>query len=181
MNGIEDYDKIEDSDYAVWQEFILRHGSDVEAESDAWLEGTLLLSMESTLQAEVESDLKSLSVNQQGALTMLRFIIKRMVICNQEAWDAFEEYIKMFDICNFPGENVPTACLKLKAVVTMLDDKLPSNAVRTLHEGFACASTKSFLSVCESKIAIRSNSIYALLLKTIPLCNQVTSMLDDLE
>ncbi len=49
MNGIEDYDKIEDSNYAIWQEFILRHGSDVEVESDAWLEGTLLLSMESNL------------------------------------------------------------------------------------------------------------------------------------
>ncbi len=64
MNGIEDYDKIEDSNYAIWQEFILCHGSDVEVESDAWLEGTLLLSMESTLRAEVESDLKSLPVNQ---------------------------------------------------------------------------------------------------------------------
>jgi hypothetical protein len=64
MNRIEDYNKIEDSNYAIWQEFILRHGSDVEVESDAWLEGTLLLSMESTLQAEVESDLKSLPVNQ---------------------------------------------------------------------------------------------------------------------
>jgi hypothetical protein len=181
MNGIDDYDKIEDSDYAIWQEFILRYGSDVEVESDAWLEGTLLLSMESTLRAEVESDLKSLPVNQRGALTMLRFIIKRMVIRNQEAWDALEEYIKLFDIRNFPGENVPTACLKLKAVVAVLGDKLPSNAVRTLLEGFARASTKSFSSVCESKIAMRSDSIYASLLTTIPLCNQVTLMLDDLE
>ena len=49
MNGIDDYDKIEDSDYSIWQEFILRHGSEVEVESDAWFEGTLLLSMESTL------------------------------------------------------------------------------------------------------------------------------------
>jgi hypothetical protein len=104
-----------------------------------------------------------------------------MVIRNQEAWDALEEYIKLFDIRNFPGENVPTACLKLKAVVAVLGDKLPSNAVRTLLEGFARASTKSFSSVCESKIAMRSDSIYASLLTTIPLCNQVTLMLDDLE
>ncbi len=147
MNGIEDYDKIKDGNYAVWQVFILHHGSDVEVESDAWLESTLLLSMESTLQAEVESDLKSLPVNQRGVLTMLRFIIKHMVIRNQEVWDALEEYIKMFDICNFPGENFPIACLKLKAVVTVLDDKLQLNAVCTLLEGFARASTKSFLSV----------------------------------
>jgi hypothetical protein len=181
LNGIDDYDKLEDRNYSAWQEFILHHGSDVEVESDAWLEGTLLLSMEPTLLAEVESDLKSLPANQQGALTMLHFIIKRMVICNQEAWDSLEEYIKMFDICNFPGENVSTACLKLKAVVTVLGDKLPSNAVRILLEGFSQASTKSFSSVCESKIAMRSDSIYALLLKSVPLCNQVTFMLDDLE
>ncbi len=99
---------------------------------------------------------------------MLCFIIKRMVICNQEAWDAFEEYIKMFDICNFPGENVPIACLKLMVVVTVLSNKLQMNAFCTILEGFACASTKSFLSVCKSKITMRSNSIYALLLKTIP-------------
>jgi hypothetical protein len=112
---------------------------------------------------------------------MLRFIIKRMVICNQEAWDSLEKYIKTFDIRNFPGENVPTACLKLKAVVTMLGDKLPLNAVCTLLEGFSHTSTMSFSSVCKSKIAMRSDRIYALLLKSVPLCNQVTSMLDDLE
>jgi hypothetical protein len=111
---------------------------------------------------------------------MLRFIIKHMVIRNQEAWDSLEEYIKMFDIHNFTGENVPTACLKLKAVVTVLGDKLPSNAVRTLLEGFSCTSTKSFVSVSKSKIAMHSDSIYASLLKSVPLCNQVTSMLDDL-
>ncbi len=112
---------------------------------------------------------------------MLRSSIKRMGIRNQEAWDALEEYIKMFDIRNFPGENVPIACLKLKAVVTVLSNKLPSHAVCTILEGFAHASTKSFLSVCESKIAMRSDNIYASLLKTIPLFNQVMLMLNDLE
>ncbi len=161
LDAIEDYDKLKDSNYSAWQEFILHHGSDVEIESDSWLEVTILLSMESTLCAEVESDLKCLPVNQRGAITMLCFIIKRMVIRNQEAWDALEEYIKTFDIRSFPGENGPTAYLKLKVVVTVLGDRLPSNAVRTILEGFARASTKSFALVCNSKIAMRSDSIYA--------------------
>jgi hypothetical protein len=181
LDAIKDYDKLEDSNYSAWQEFILHHGSDVKIESDSWLEGTLLLSMESTLCAEVESDLKCLPVNQRGAITMLRFIIKRMVISNQEAWDALEECIKTFDIRSFPGQNVPTACLKLKAVVTVLGDRLPSNAVRTILKGFACASAKSFVSVCDSKIAMRSNSIYASLVAKQTLCSQVTLMLNDLE
>jgi hypothetical protein len=125
--------------FSAWQEFILHHGLDVKIKSDSWLEGTLLLSMESTLQAKVESDLKCLPVHQRGAITMLCFIIKRMVIRNQEAWDALKDYIKTFDIRSFPGKNVPTACLKLKAVVTVLGDRLPSNAVCAILEGFACA------------------------------------------
>jgi hypothetical protein len=137
--------------------------------------------MESTLCSEVESDLNSLPVNQCGALTMLCFIIKRMVIHNQEAWDALKEYIKTFDICHFPVENVPNACLKLKTVVTVFGDKLPSNAVCTILESFAHASTKSFSSVCDSKIAMNSASIFSSLLAQVLHCSQITSMLDDLE
>jgi hypothetical protein len=67
-----------------------------------------------------------------------------MVICNQEAWDSLEDYIKVFDIRNYPSKKVPTACLKLKAVVNVLGDELPSNSVHTNLEGFAKASTTSF-------------------------------------
>ncbi len=53
--------------------------------------------------------------------------MKCMVVKNQEARDALEMYIKNFDITNFPGENVPIACLWIKAVATALgDDDLPT-------------------------------------------------------
>ncbi len=69
---------------------------------------------------------------------MLQCIIKCMVIRNQEVRDALETYIKTFDITNFPGKNVPTACLFLKAVAHALGDKdLPTNAIRKVLEGFA--------------------------------------------
>jgi hypothetical protein len=181
LHAIDDFDRLEDHHYSAWQEFILRHGTPVEIENDEWLEGTLLLSMEGTLRAEVESDLKGLPLTQCGALTMLCFIIKRLVVRNQEAWDALELYVRTFDIRNFPGENVPTACLKLKAVLSVLGDKTPSNAVRTILEGFAHASTDTFRDVCRSKIAMRSDSIYATLLATIPLQTQLSTMLNDLE
>jgi hypothetical protein len=92
-----------------------------------------------------------------------------------------EDYIKVFDIRNYPGKNVPTACLKLKAVVNLLGDKLPSNSVRTILEGFAKAFTSSFNQVCLTKIAMRSDSIYASLQDKLPLQNQVLAMLDDLK
>ncbi len=86
------------------------------------------------------------------------------MICNQEAWDSFKDYVKTFDIHNFPGKNVPTACLKLKAVINVLGNKTPSNAIYTILEGFAHASTDTFTDVCKSKIAMRSDNIYTSLL-----------------
>jgi hypothetical protein len=112
---------------------------------------------------------------------MLRFIIKRMMIHNQETWDSLEDYIKVFDIRNYPGKNVPTACLKLKAVVNVLGDKLPSKSVHAILEGFAKASTSSFNQVCLTKKAMRSDSIYASLQDKLSLRNQVLDMLDELE
>jgi hypothetical protein len=104
-----------------------------------------------------------------------------MVIGNQEAWDSLEDYIKVFDIRNYPDKNDPTACLKLKAVVNLLGDKLPSNSVRTILNGFAKASPPSFNQVCLTKIAMRSDSIYASLQDKFCLQNQVLAMLNDLE
>jgi hypothetical protein len=86
-----------------------------------------------------------------------------------------------FDICNFLGKNVPTACLKLKAVINVLGDKTPSNTVRTILEGFVHASTDTFMDLCTSKIAMQSDSIYASLLAKVPLRSQVSSTLNDLE
>ncbi len=51
---------------------------------------------------------------------MLRFFIKRMVVRNQEAKDVLETYLKTFHIAAFPGENVPIACLRLKAIAWAL-------------------------------------------------------------
>jgi hypothetical protein len=100
--------------------------------SNEWLEETLRLLMESNLCAELESNLKGLLSNQRGVISLLRFIIKCIVIWNQEAWDALKDYIRSFNIHNYPGKNVPIACLKLKAMVNVLGPKLPSNVVWTI-------------------------------------------------
>ncbi len=69
LDAFDDYDKIDDSNYCKWQEFINRHGSEVELESNSWLEDTLHLSMEPTLRSEIKSNLKCLPSNQQGVVT----------------------------------------------------------------------------------------------------------------
>jgi hypothetical protein len=115
-DAIEDWHKFSDADYFAWQEFVLQHGTDIELESDNWLDNVLHLSMEKTLCSEIEPDLNSIPKHQRGFVTTLHCIIKRMVVRNQEAQDALENYIKTFDITKFHGKNVPIACPRLKAV-----------------------------------------------------------------
>jgi hypothetical protein len=181
-DAIVNWQNLRDVDYYSWQEFILRHGAAVEIESDNWLEEVLRLSMEKTLCSEVESDLAGIPPNQRGSITTLRCIIKRMVVRNQEAKDALENYIKSFDITTFPGENVPTACLRLKAVSRALGEQnLPSNAVRKILHGFSKSSTASFNDFCNSQIALRRGSFYNRMMQTSSLQSQVNDILTDLE
>jgi hypothetical protein len=181
-DAIDDWLTLEDKDYFEWQEFLLRYGSNEETTSDDWLEDVLLLSMEPTLHAEVESNIVSMPRRQRGSITTLRCIIKRMVMKNQEAKDALKNYIKDFDITKFPGENVPTACLCLKAVARALGDgDLPSNTIRKVLEGFGKSSTKSFNDFCSSQIALRRGSFYTNIMKGKSLQSQLCNLLDDIE
>jgi hypothetical protein len=181
-DAIKDWQDLGDNDYFIWQEFILSNGSAVELESDSWLDGTLQLSLETALCAEVASDLCSIPLSRRGSVTTLCCIIKQMVIRNQEARDALEEYFNKFDIRQFPGENVPTACLCLKAVATSLgNDNLPKNVIRKVLEGFAKLLTISFNKVCTSQLALRHGSISQILFKNASLHTQLIDVLNDLE
>ncbi len=113
---------------------------------------------------------------------MLRCIIKRIVVKTQEAKDALESNIKDFDIMKFPSENVPSACLQLKAVAKALGNKdLPSNVIRKVLEGFAKSLTKDFNDVCSSQIAMRCTSFYKEVMKNTSLQIQLVDVLNDLE
>ncbi len=105
-----------------------------------------------------------------------------MVVRNQEAKDALETYFKTFDITKFPGKNVPTACLCLKAVARALgENDLPMNLVRKVLEGFTKSSTKLFNKFCASQIAMHRGSFYRTLMKNTSLQNQLNDVLNDLE
>jgi hypothetical protein len=158
-DAIRNWQDVDNQDYFLWQEFILRFGTAIEIESDNWLDNVLHLSMEKTLLAEVDLDINSIPKHQRGLITTLRYIIKRMVIKNQEAKDALENYIRSFDITKFPGKNVPTACLCLKVVAGALgDNDLPTNTIRKVLEGFEKSLTTSFNDFCSSQIALHQGS-----------------------
>jgi hypothetical protein len=138
--------------------------------------------MEKTLRSEVESDLNSIPKHQRGSITTLQCIIKQMVVRSQEARDALETYVKIFDITKFPGKNVPTACLHLKAVAQAHgENDLPTNLVRKVLEGFANSSTKLFNKFCTSQIALRCGSFYQTLMKNTSLQNQLNDVLNNLK
>jgi hypothetical protein len=179
---MDDWQTLEDKEYFEWQEFLLHYGSHKETTSDNWLDNVLLMSMETTLQAEVESNIVSIPKQQCGSITTLRCIIKRMVMKNQEAKDAPKNYIREFDITKFPGENVPTACLCLKAIARALgDDNLPSNTIHKVLEGFGKSSTKSFNKFCSSQIALRCGSFYADIMRGSSLQSQLSNLLNDIK
>ena len=105
-----------------------------------------------------------------------------MVIKNQESLDALENYIKTFDITKFPGENVPIACLCLKAVAKALGtNDLPKNVICKILEGFSKSSTRSFNEFCASQIALRRGSPAQDIIRNKPLYSQLVSVLTDLE
>jgi hypothetical protein len=138
--------------------------------------------MDKTLRAEVESDIISIPKHQHGAITTLRCIIKRMVVRNQEARDALENYTKNFDITKFPGEKVPTACLCFKAVARALGVKdLPTNTIRRVLEGFGKSSTTSFNEFCTSQIAMQRGSFYDKLMHSNSLQTHLNDVLHDLK
>ncbi len=181
-DAIKDWQDLGDNDYFIWQEFILCNGSDVELESDSWLNDMLQLSLETALCAEVASDLCSIPPSQRGSVTTFRCIIKQMVVKNQEARDALKEYLKKFNIRQFPGENVPTACLRLKAVATSLgNNNLPKNVICKVLKGFAKLLNISFKKVYTSRLALRCGSISQILFKNASIHTQLIDVLNDLE
>jgi hypothetical protein len=173
-DAINDWQDLDDKDYFQWQGFLLCHGTDIEIESDNWLDDVLQISMEPTLHSEVNSDLHGIPLHQRGSMTTLRCIIKHMVVKNQEACDALETYIKTFNIKVFPGENVPTACLCLKAVAQACGDKcLPTNTIRKVLKGFTKSSTDSFNAFCATQIALCHGSFYCNLMQSTSLQQQL--------
>jgi hypothetical protein len=112
-DAIGNWQDMDDQDYFLWQEFILHFGTAIEIESDHWLDNVLHLLMEKILHAVVKLDINTIPKHQRGMITTLRcIVIKQMVIKNQEAKVALENYIRSFDITKIPGKKCPH-CLSL--------------------------------------------------------------------
>ncbi len=93
-----------------------------------------------------------------------------------------EEYIKTFDIRKFPGEDVTKASLRLKAVAQSLGtNKLPTDIVHRVLEGFALSSTPTFSQLCHHQESMISSSLVKSTLRQHTLYKTLNAVLSDLE
>ena len=181
-NSILDHTKVTDVECYQWQEFLRRQGQTEDRTSDHWMEEKLWRSMSTTLLKEVRSDFKRLPKIQQGAVSLVRIIINRMVQDSQDSRRALEEYIKSFSVRNFPGEDVTMACLRLRAVANALGrDRLPADIVQRVLDGFSHASTPAFQHLCHTQVAMMSSSLIRNAIRREPLYTQLDNVLHDLE
>ena len=182
FNAVLDYDKLTDQQYFEWQYFLRSFGNGHEIVSDQWFEEKLIKSLGPTLLAEVRSDYYELDDFYKGSISLLRIIINRMVQSNQESHRAMEDYIKTFDIRNFPGEDVTEASLRLKAIARSLGkDNLPKDIIHRVLEGFSLASTPGFQSLCHYKESMLSTGFMSTNMRHAPLYTQLVDVLHDLE
>ncbi len=182
VNGVLDHDKLTDHHYFAWQSFLRRFALEPELISDAWLHDKLWKSLDDELKAEIRSDFDDLPHECKGSISLLHLIINRMVKNNQESRRAMEEFIKTFDIQKFPGEDVTKATLRLKAIAQSLGtNRLPSDIVHRVLEGFARASTPTFSNLCHHQKSMISSSLVKANLRQDTLYKTLISVLTDLD
>ena len=182
VNSILAWKDLQDDDCYHWQQFLNLYGSEVDIESDQWMEEFLRASMEQTLKDEVISDFDELSKEHRGAVSLFRCMVNRMVTKNEESRRNLEKWLQDFSLASFSGENVTKACLRIKAVANAIGhDKLPSDVVTRVLNGMATASTDEFSQVCHTQIAMMNNSVLKTMMKVTSLHKQLVSILSDLE
>ena len=182
VNSILNWKDLQDDDCYRWQHFLNLYGSDVDIESDQWMEEFLCVSMEKALKDEVISDFDELPKASRGAVSLFRCMVNRMVTKNEESRRNLEQWLQDFSLTSFSGENVTKACLRIKAVVDAIGhDKLPSDVVTRVLNGMSTASTDEFCQVCHTQIAMMNNSVLKTMMKVTSLHKQLVSILSDLE
>ena len=93
--------------------------------------------MDNKLRVDISLDLFNLDAEEQGAVTMFRLIVERMVVRNQEAHDLMVAYLTDFDLRLFDDECVHTAVVRIKAIARApTEEHLPKNVVRCVLKGF---------------------------------------------
>ena len=174
--------ELTDNHYFNWQTYVRKFGGDLEIQSNTWMLKFLKSSMEPSLYSAVMLDYEDMPVHQQGAITLFRLIVNRMVLLSEEARRHLLRFIEDFDIRYYPGENVSLACVKLKEITQAIGaKKLPSDLISRVLEGFEKSTTESFRQMCSTLRISFLSSFTCSMLGTLSLQGQLTNLLRDLE
>jgi hypothetical protein len=100
-----------------WEYWLAKHASQKDLESANWARQIIDLSMTPELKSLVADDLADVPGVAHGAIRTLKIATNHMVLRSQEAVDSLHDYFRFFDIRQFDGESVKTACIHIRAVI----------------------------------------------------------------
>ena len=108
-------------------------------------------------------------------------IVQRIFECNQEAKTEMIKYITKFDLSNKNIQHIPTAALRIRAILCALGNGVPSNVVYCVLDGMKYASKIFVKCMCETNSALLSNTLYHSTVKILLPQKHIFSILQDLE
>ena len=151
---------VSDADALQWEQWLNKNASKEDLESCSWAAQILQLSMTPELKTLVSDDLAEVDGSFGGAILMFKYATNHMVLRSQEAVDSLHDYVRNFDIRQFDGENVNTACTHIRAVIRALDfHGLPANALKSILSGFSKASTAEFRQLCDQMATMHRSTV----------------------
>jgi hypothetical protein len=123
-NLLSDYMLFDEGYIRKYQEVINIRGFAVDVESSRWLQAVLEKSIEPTLLVRVKQRFANFATEERGGLSMFMIVANMVAKPSHEFIETGQSWIKQFKLSNFPGENVPIANSRFKAVVEALSATL---------------------------------------------------------
>ena len=108
-------------------------------------------------------------------------IVQRIFEYNQEAKTEMIKYITKFGLSNKNIQHIPTAALRIRAILCALGNGVPSNVVYCVLDGMKYASKIFVKCMCETNSALLSNTLYHSTVKILLPQKHIFSILQDLE
>ena len=146
-----------------------------------WAAETLDLTMDDELRSLVQDDTDEQAIADRGVVTFFMTITQRLVVQNNEATTALQDYLRGFNICHYDNQDVTVASARIKAVAQALGSDLPSNTISLVLKGFAKASNEDFRIVCQTLHAMLDNYLLTQGLQQISTYKQLVRVCEDME
>jgi hypothetical protein len=144
-NLLTHYNMVQLDHVREYQSLINLRGFDVDRESDNWLLTVLEKSTEDSLLIRLKQSLAALHPSQRGGVVMFKMIMDIIAKPSFEFIQVGINWVEVFKLSNFPGEHVPTANTRFKAVIGALPPtSVPPTTVDKYLIGMTFCSNDEF-------------------------------------